>query len=113
MTSPRRCEETGSNEDQGYATRFRPRPITRASRCENGIGVAGGKRGRRARAVPERPRSFLSYPENRSLRHAASNHTRRGGGGHACTADHRRTLYAPSAPFQFFLSAGPRVTGVA
>lgn len=58
--------------DRGPRVRARPCCFTHASRLlRKEDPPREGERGRRARAVPERPRSFLSYPENRSLRHAA------------------------------------------
>lgn len=58
--------------DRGPRVRARPCCFTHASRLlRKEDRPREGERGRRARAVPERPRSFLSYPENRSLRHAA------------------------------------------
>lgn len=57
---------------RGPRVRARPCCFTHASRLlRKEDPPREGERGRRARAVPERPRSFLSYPENRSLRHAA------------------------------------------
>lgn len=55
-----------------------------AAAAKRGSAERGRERGRRARAVPERPRSFLSYPENRSLRHAALDDR------HRITRVHRR-----------------------
>lgn len=73
----------------GPRVRARPCCFTHASRVLRKETGGEGERGRRARAVPERPRSFLSYPENRSLRHAALDDRQ-----HACTGDHGTgTLY--------------------
>lgn len=72
----RREEATGGASERGVVrgprVRARPCCFTHASRLlRKEDPPREGERGRRARAVPERPRSFLSYPENRSLRHAA------------------------------------------